>query len=344
MIIYYACEKRDEMIELRKLCKSFTSSNATVDAVKDVSLTIENGDIYGIIGLSGAGKSTLVRCINYLEKPTSGSVIFNGVDLASLSKKELLKTRHKMSMIFQNFNLLSQRNALKNVCYPLEITGVPKKQAMAKAEALLETVGLADRKYSYPSQLSGGQKQRVAIARALATDPEVLLCDEATSALDPNTTRSILSLLKEINEKMGVTIIVITHEMKVVEQICNKVAVLDGGEVVEQGLVKDVFISPQSKIAKELILPPSQAIQSMDSDNVIRIVFDGRSADEPLISNLIMDCHTPLNILGADTKNIDGKSFGQMLLQLPADDSSVQRVKSYLSEHGLTYEEVRRNG
>lgn len=329
------------MIKLEHLSKTFQTSSGEIEAVSDVSLTVEKGDIFGIIGLSGAGKSTLVRCMNFLEKPTSGKVIFAGVDMNSLSRKQLLQSRRKISMIFQNFNLLSQRTALGNVCYPLEITGVPKKQAVAKAEKLLETVELTDRKNSYPSQLSGGQKQRVAIARALATDPEVLLCDEATSALDPNTTRAILELLKNINRELGVTIVVITHEMKVVEQICNKVAVLEGGKVVEQGLVKDVFLSPKSKIAKDLILPKNETVEQMVSGKVIRIAFDGQSAFEPLISNLTMECRTAVNILGADTKNIDGKAFGQMLLQLPEDETSVRRIKEYLSTRGISYEEVK---
>ncbi len=328
------------MIELRHLCKTFKSVSGEVEAVRDVSLTVEKGDIFGIIGLSGAGKSTLVRCINFLEKPTGGEVLFKGTSLASLSDKALLETRRKISMIFQNFNLLSQRTAIGNVCYPMEITGVPKKKALAKAEKLLETVGLADRKGAYPSQLSGGQKQRVAIARALATDPEVLLCDEATSALDPNTTRSILSLLKDINRDMGVTVIIITHEMKVVEQICNRVAVLEDGQVAEMGNVKDVFLSPKSKIAKELILPKNETVECMASENVIRIAFDGQSAFEPLISNLTMECHAAVNILGADTKNIDGKAFGQMLLQLPEDESAVKRIKNYLETRGIAFEEV----
>ncbi len=329
------------MIKLCNVSKVFAASGNEVEAVSDVSLHIEKGDIFGIIGLSGAGKSTLVRCINLLERPTSGEVYFSGVDLVKLEKKELLEARKKISMIFQNFNLLSQRTALKNVCYPLEIAGVSKKDAVKKATELLKIVGLEDRMFSYPAQLSGGQKQRVAIARALATDPEVLLCDEATSALDPNTTRSILALLKEINQKMGVTIIVITHEMKVVEQICNKVAVLDSGKVVESGFVKDVFLSPKSDIAKELILPKNETVNEISSENVIRIVFDGQNAFEPVISNLTVECHAAVNILGADTKNIDGKAFGQMLLQLPEDKASVQRIKKYLDSRKITYEEVR---
>lgn len=328
------------MIVLEHISKTFQTDKTTVEAVRDVSLHVEKGDIFGIIGLSGAGKSTLVRCINFLERPTSGRVLFKGVDLATLSHKELLSTRRSISMIFQNFNLLAQRTALKNVCYPMEIAGIPKKEALEKAKHLLSVVGLDDRMQNYPAQLSGGQKQRVAIARALAMDPEVLLCDEATSALDPNTTRSILALLQEINRTMGVTIVVITHEMKVVEQICNKVAVLDGGVVAECGLVKDIFVSPQSAIARDLILPKQSAVSEIHGNCVIRIVFDGQSAFEPVISNLSLECHTAVNILGADTKNIDGKAYGQMLLQLPDDDAAVTRIRKYLRNHGIVFEDI----
>ncbi len=328
------------MIELHNVTKTFHTDTAEVEAVRDVSLTIEKGDIFGIIGLSGAGKSTLVRCINFLEVPTSGDVKFKGTSLASLSKKELLETRRHISMIFQSFNLLAQRNALRNVCYPLEIAGVPKKEAEQKAKELLKIVGLEDRMNSYPAPLSGGQKQRVAIARALATDPEVLLCDEATSALDPNTTRAILDLLKNINETMGVTIIVITHEMKVVEQICTKVAVLDRGSVAETGPVREVFLAPQSQIARELILPKRAAVAEIRKGAVIRLVFDGQSAFEPIVSNIALECHTAVNILGADTKNIGGKAYGQILLQLPDDDGSAMRIRNYLNGRGVNYEEV----
>lgn len=328
------------MIELCNVSKTFLTATGEVDAVKNVSLNIERGDIFGIIGLSGAGKSTLVRCINFLEVPTSGDVKFNGVSLSSLSKKQLLETRRKISMIFQGFNLLSQRTALKNVCYPLEIAGVSKKDAEARARELLSVVGLEDRINSYPAQLSGGQKQRVAIARALATEPEVLLCDEATSALDPNTTRSILELLEKINRTMGVTIIVITHEMKVVEQICTKVAVLDHGTVVETGAVRDIFLAPQSQIARELILPKGTSVAEVRGGPVIRLVFDGQSAFEPVISNLSLECRTVVNILGADTKVIGGLVYGQMLLQLPNDEVACSRIKNYLTDRKVRFEEA----
>lgn len=328
------------MIELCNVIKTFRTPDSKVEAVKGVSLKIEKGDIYGIIGLSGAGKSTLVRCMNFLEIPTDGEVRFNGTSLASLSKKELLETRKKISMIFQGFNLLEQRTALRNVCYPLEICGVKRKDAEAKAKRLLETVGLGDKFSAYPAQLSGGQKQRVAIARALATDPEVILCDEATSALDPNTTNQILDLLKEINEKMGVTIVVITHEMRVVEKICNRVAVLDHGTVAEEGLVKDIFIAPKSAIARDLILPKSAPVTDMHGEKLIRLVFDGQSATAPIISNLSLECSAAVNIMSADMKEIGGKSFGQMILMLPDDETTVKRIYTYLSSHSVNFEEV----
>ena len=326
------------MIELQNLSKIYESGGNRIEAIKNIDLTVEQGDIFGIIGLSGAGKSTLVRCINFLEPPTEGKVIFDGNDLGSLSHKELLRMRRSMSMIFQGFNLLAQRTVLKNVCYPLEIAKMSKKAAENQAARLLELVGISDKAGAYPSQLSGGQKQRVAIARALATEPKVLLCDEATSALDPNTTRSILELLKEINKSMGVTIIIITHEMKVIEQVCNKVAVIDQSIIMEQGYVKDVFMAPKSKIARQLILPQSEEVSKADGQ-CIRIVFDGNSAFEPIISNLALECHAAVNILGADTKNIDGKAYGQMLVQLPQDEQSVTRIKCYLDLKGITYKE-----
>ena len=329
------------MIQIEHLGKTYESAAGNVEALRDINLTIEDGDIFGIIGLSGAGKSTLVRCINYLEKPTSGRVVFDGHDLNDLSKKELLKMRQQIGMIFQGFNLLSQKKALKNVCVPMEIAGVPKAEARARAKELLELVGLGDRLDAYPSQLSGGQKQRVAIARALAMNPRVLLCDEATSALDPNTTRSILELLQHINQTLGVTIVIITHEMKVIEQICNRVAVIDQSQIVETGLVKDVFVNPRSRIARELILPKSEAVDLVTGTRCVRIVFDGNSAFEPVVSNIVLECHCAVNILGADTKNIGGKAYGQMILQLPEEEASVARILSYLDSRGIHYEETR---
>ena len=327
------------MIELKNLSKIYDNGKTRVEAVKDINLTIEDGDIFGIIGLSGAGKSTLIRCINFLEKPTEGQVIFDGVDLGAISHKELLKKRQSMSMIFQNFNLLSQRTALDNICYPLEIAGNSKNEAREKARRLLAIVGLSDKEKSYPVQLSGGQQQRIAIARALATDPKVLLCDEATSALDPTTTSSILNLLKEINKNMGVTIIVITHEMRVIEQICNKVAVIDKSHIVEEGPVREVFTDPKSQIANQLILPKNQGVPAAEGFRCLRLVFDGTSAFEPIISALSRQCNTDVNILGANTKNIEGVAYGQMLIQLPEDEAKVAGIKEFLDSKKVKYEE-----
>ena len=327
------------MVELKHLSKIYDNGKTKVEAIRDINLTIEDGDIFGIIGLSGAGKSTLIRCINFLEKPTEGQVIFDGVDLGTISHKELLKKRQSMSMIFQSFNLLSQRTALGNICYPLEIAGVNKNQAKEKARELLKIVGLENKEKSYPVQLSGGQQQRIAIARALATNPKVLLCDEATSALDPNTTASILNLLKEINKTMGVTIIVITHEMKVIEQICNKVAVIDHSQIVEEGLVKEVFTTPKSQIAKQLILPTNQGVPSAEGFRCLRLVFDGTSSFEPIISSLSRQCDVNVNILGANTKNIEGVAYGQMLIQLPEDKETEEKIKTFLTAKKIKYKE-----
>lgn len=328
-----------EIIRIEDLNKTFSSKQGNVVALDGISLSIEEGEIFGIIGLSGAGKSTLVRCINFLERPTQGKVIVDGQNLSELTDKGLRRMRQQVSMIFQGFNLLSQRTVLQNVCFPMEITRVPKKEAREKAKRLLELVGLSEKSGAYPSQLSGGQKQRVAIARALALDPKVLLCDEATSALDPNTTRSILELLKRINQTMGVTIIVITHEMKVIEQICNRVAVIDQSHIVELGSVQEVFLHPKSAIARQLILPQGEAVSRMTGRRCLRIVFDGNSSFEPVISNMTLECRAAVNILFADTKNIDGKAFGQMVLQLPEDEASVDRILAYLKERNITYKE-----
>lgn len=331
------------MIRFEHVSKTFQTSAGEVKALSDINLEIEDGSIFGVIGLSGAGKSTLVRCMNLLERPTEGSVFFHDTDLLSLKEAELRKQRRKIGMIFQQFNLLEQRTALGNVCYPLEIAGIKKKDAVKKAEELLKLVGLDNRMQSYPSQLSGGQKQRVAIARALATDPEVLLCDEATSALDPNTTRAILDLLKDINAKLNVTIVVITHEMKVVEQICDEVAVIDHGIVAETGKVQDVFLKPKSQIARELIFPKRHETSTGAAKRILRLSFEGQKSSEPVISNLVMECQTAVNILGASTENIGGKAYGQMILELPEDEFKLAKVKSYLNEIGISYEEGETN-
>lgn len=332
--------KEKPIVELVGLGKVFESKNNVVKALEDINLTIREGEIFGIIGLSGAGKSTLVRCINFLERPTTGAVIFDGEDLGSLRKSQLLRARQSMGMIFQQFNLLMQRNALQNICFPLEIAGVSKKDAKERAKELLEIVGLSDKAKSFPAQLSGGQKQRVAIARALATNPKVLLCDEATSALDPTTTRSILNLLKEINQKLGITVIVITHEMSVIEEICNRVAIIDQSHIAEVGDVEEVFVRPQSKIAKQLVFSGDTHIDTFVGEHKCRIIFDGRTSFEPVIANMVLECKTPVNILFADTKDIDGKAFGQMVIQMPNDDTGRKRIMNYLITNQIPYEEV----
>ena len=322
------------MIEIKELSKTYPNG---VTALKDISITINDGEIFGIIGLSGAGKSTLIRCINFLERPTSGRVIIDGQDLGALTKKELLKTRQNIGMIFQGFNLLSQRNVIKNICYPLEIAGVKKADAVKRAQELLELVGLSDKAKAYPSQLSGGQKQRVAIARALAAKTKYLLCDEATSALDPDTTNSILELMKQINKTLGVTIVVITHEMKVIDKICDRVAVLDQSTVAELGNVSDVFAAPQSAIARKLVLPEAKAVEEISGEGRVRIVFNGENSLKPVIANLILECGVPVNILHADTRDIDGRAYGQILLGLPDDEKSAERVCSYLNANGIQF-------
>ena len=336
-------ESNKPIIELVGLGKVFQSKNSTVKALEDINLSIFAGEIFGIIGLSGAGKSTLVRCINFLERPTTGNVIFDGTDLAGIKEKELLKVRQSMGMIFQQFNLLMQRTTLQNICFPLEIAGMPKKEAKVRASKLLEIVGLTDKAKAYPAQLSGGQKQRVAIARALATNPKILLCDEATSALDPTTTRSILSLLKEINQKLGITVIVITHEMSVIEEICNRVAIIDQSQIAEVGEVEEVFVRPKSKIAKQLVFSGETHIDSFVGENKCRIIFDGRTSFEPVIANMVLECRTPVNILFADTKDIDGKAFGQMIIQLPDEEMSIKRIYAYLNANQIPYEGVKDN-
>ncbi|MGN0689292.1 MAG: methionine ABC transporter ATP-binding protein [Oscillospiraceae bacterium] len=328
------------MIEINNLSKVYHSDNGDITALKNINITINDGEIFGIIGLSGAGKSTLVRCINFLEKPTSGDVIIDGKSLNSLSKKELLHERQNIGMIFQGFNLLSQRNVIKNICYPLEIAGVKKQDAVKRAKELLEIVGLSDKAKAYPSQLSGGQKQRVAIARALAAKTKYLLCDEATSALDPDTTRSILDLMKKINETMGVTIIVITHEMRVIESICDKVAVLDNSEVAEQGNVADIFKNPKSDIARKLIFPDGHKENEVTNGRKIRIVFNGENSYKPVFANMIFECKVSANILHAETEDVDGKAFGQLLFEIPDNDGDYERVKKYLDDNKVVYSEI----
>lgn len=329
-------------ILIQNVCKTFSTKDGEVQALKNVNLSIGSGDIFGIIGMSGAGKSTLVRCMNFLEVPSEGQVLIDGKSLGDFSEKELRKEREKIGMIFQHFNLLMQKNVLENVCFPLYIQGKKKPEARKKALELLEIVGLADKANAYPAQLSGGQKQRVAIARALASDPQILLCDEATSALDPQTTSSILELLKDINQKFQITIVIITHQMAVVREICTHVAIMKDGEVKEQGLVAEIFNHPKSQVAKELISRDTGADvehvvtkPEIQSGEKIRIVFSENSAFEPVIANLVLIFHEPVNILKADTKNVGGVAKGEMILQFMKDSSNVAEMKEYLKEHGL---------
>lgn len=339
------------MIELRNLTKTFTTgaddgTTVTFDALKQVSLTVNDGDIYGIIGMSGAGKSTLVRCINMLERPTEGQVLIDGVDIGALKPRELRGVRRDVTMIFQGFNLLMQRTCLANITFPLELSGVKRAEAKKKARELLEIVGLPDKANAYPAQLSGGQQQRIAIARALATNPRVLLCDEATSALDPNTTHAILELIREINRELGITVIIITHQMSVVEEVCSHVAILDEGRVVEMGEVAEVFANPKSDAAKRLVYPDAGkatdddaeksagiAAAARSGERVLRVVFNGsHTTDKPFITQMAIDTGIAANILYASTRCLGDRVFGDMLLGIPDDNNSLETVLSYFAK------------
>lgn len=335
------------MIEIKNLSKTFTTGDGTLEALKNINITVNDGDIFGIIGMSGAGKSTLVRCINMLERPSEGKVIIDGCDIGSLSERELRLVRRNVTMIFQGFNLLMQRNCLKNICFPLELAGVKKSEAKKKALDLLEIVGLPEKANAYPAQLSGGQQQRIAIARALATNPKVLLCDEATSALDPKTTHSILELIKDINKKLGITVIVITHQMSVIEEICNNVAILDNGQVAEQGKVSEVFSSPKSEAARHLVFPEgdSEIITGISNEVRIKVVFSGTSVtNTSIISNLAVEKNLPVNIIAGSVKTTGDKTYGNILIALPDTGNTFVQVKKYLEQtDGILVEEVIKN-
>ena len=333
------------IIDIVNLEKRYRSKNTDVFALQGINLAINKGDIFGVIGKSGAGKSTLVRCINMLERPTGGSIFFEGKDMCRLSERELRAARRSMGMIFQQFNLLMQRTCLKNVCFPMELAGVKKAEAEKRAMELLEMVGLPDKANAYPAQLSGGQKQRIAIARALATNPKVLLCDEATSALDPNTTHSILTLIKDINRKLGITVVVITHQMSVVEEICDHVAILDGGVVVELGEVKEIFANPRTAAARRLVAPNGGAARDLSSfapdDHVVRVTFNGSSTAKPLVASLAAEKGILVSVLSADTRDLSGQCYGSMLLKLPKDTEEAKQAAAYMrSQPGVTVEEV----
>lgn len=329
------------MIELKHITKRFPTPEGELTALHDVSLTIGDGDIFGIVGMSGAGKSTLVRCLNLLERPSQGQVVIDGEDLCAMSQKELTLRRRSISMIFQHFNLLMQRTCLDNICFPMEIAGKKGPEGKKRARELLDIVGLPDKADAYPAQLSGGQKQRIAIARALASDPKILLCDEATSALDPKTTRDILRLIQDINRRLGITVVIITHEMGVIEEICSHVAILDHGVLQETGTVEEVFSNPKTEAGRRLVYPDGVIIDQLPAANVIRIAFNGSSSYEPLIASLAMDCQVKVNILGADTRNVDGKAFGTMLLGLPENAEERERAIQYIkNQPNVTMEEV----
>lgn len=297
----------EPMIQVENLCKSFSTKNGTVEAARNISFSIEKGEIFGIIGLSGAGKSTLVRCLNLLERPTSGTVRVNGKNLTKLSEKELRKERQNIGMIFQHFNLLMQRTALDNVCFPMEIAGISKKEARKKALEYLK----------------------------------VLLCDEATSALDPQTTKAILELIKEINRDYGITVVVITHEMSVVQEICNRVAVLESGTLVESGTVEELFRSPKTEAARRLVFSGRTQIQKMEGKRLVRVTFRDKSSFEPVIANLVLTYRTPVNILYADTKNIGGAAEGEMILQLPEIEEVADKMIQYLKDTNMGVEELK---
>ncbi len=329
------------IIQLQNVGKTFESNDGEVVALEGINIDIQQGDIFGIIGMSGAGKSTLVRCINLLERPTAGKVLVDGSNLLEMTPKELRRSRREISMIFQQFNLLMQKTCLKNICFPMEIAGVKAADAKKRAMELLEIVGLPDKANAYPAQLSGGQKQRIAIARALASNPKVLMCDEATSALDPTTTRAILKLIQDINKRLGITAIIITHEMTVIEEICSKVAILDGGHVAEIGYVEEIFSNPKTEAARKLVFPDGVPVQHLKSERAVRIVFNGGSSYEPLIATLAIECGVKVNILGADTRNVGGKAFGSMIIGLPNDPGDAEKALQFIRQQkDVTAEEV----
>ena len=323
------------MIELKNVSKTFDSGTGEVDALKNVTLTINDGDIYGIIGMSGAGKSTLVRCINLLEKPSSGEIIVNGERLDTMSPAQLRAARRNITMIFQHFNLLMQRTCLKNICFPMELAGVKKAEAEKRARELLELV-------AYPAQLSGGQQQRIAIARALATDPKVLLCDEATSALDPKTTRQILELIKDINRKLGITVVIITHQMSVVKEVCNHVAILDDGEVAEEGLVAAVFAAPKSPAGRRLVFPGGvdEMVSDPKAERRVRLIFrDSQTTAIPLVARLASEENIFCNIISASTQKLSEEVYGSLLIGIPS--AHFDRALKFISSvANVTAEEV----
>lgn len=341
------------MIEIRNLTKVYTAAEHEILALDDVSLTVEKGEIFGIIGLSGAGKSTLVRCVNMLERPTHGSIVVDGQEITALGTEELRAARQKIGMIFQHFNLLSSRTVFDNVMFPLEIAGVPRNEARPRVQSLLEMVGLTDKSGVYPAQLSGGQKQRVGIARALANQPGLLLSDEATSALDPQTTRSILSLLREINRKLDLTILLITHDMNVIKEVCDRVAVIDNSKIVEIGDVLDIFSNPQTQTSRSFIGTvmnreiPEELLHRPNGDSgklatrLVRVSFIGASAGEPVISSMVRQYDVQANILYGNIDRVKDKPFGNLALELMGSPEMIDNGLAYLRTRGLEIEVLR---
>lgn len=329
------------MIELKDISKIYKTKNGEIAAVKNVNLTIHKGEIFGIIGYSGAGKSTMIRLLNGLEKPTSGSVIVNGQPISSISGNKLRQARQKISMIFQHFNLLWSRTVAENIAFPLEIAGVPAVERKVRVKELIDLVGLSGRENAYPSQLSGGQKQRVGIARALANNPEVLLCDEATSALDPETTDSILELLLDINKRLGLTIVLITHEMHVIRKVCHRVAVMEAGQVVETGDVLQVFQQPQADITKNFVMQVSGTKDSKDSieqilanyptGKIVKLTFIGNKTEQPIISQLIKQFNVEVNIVHGNISQTASGPYGTLIVQILGEDSNVQKALNLLN-------------
>ncbi|MGM9966022.1 MAG: methionine ABC transporter ATP-binding protein [Rummeliibacillus sp.] len=339
------------MIQLENVVKKYKTANGSLTAVNDVNLSINDGEIFGIIGYSGAGKSTMIRLLNGLEKPTSGKVTVNGQNISSIKGKELRNARHKISMIFQHFNLLWSRTVEENIAFPLEIAGISKAERQKRVLELVELVGLKGREKAYPSQLSGGQKQRVGIARALANNPEVLLCDEATSALDPETTDAILDLLVSINEKLGLTIVLITHEMHVIRKICHRVAVMEAGKVVEQGNVLEVFQSPKATVTKKFVSQVtetaghkesiSQMLDDYPNDQLIKLFFVGSKTEQPVISYLIREFGVDVNIVHGNISPTKSGPYGTLIVRIVGNDSDVSNAIQYLDEQGIKTEVIK---
>lgn len=325
------------MIECDHVYKQY--KNGT-NALYDLNISIEQGEFVYIIGPTGSGKSTLIKLLDGEETPTKGDVNVVGINVGKLRPRQVPLYRRNIGVVFQDFRLLRAKTVFENVAYALEVINMKKKPIQKRVDEVLELVGLQSKAASFPNQLSGGQQQRVAIARALATNPKILLCDEATSALDPTTTRSILALLKEINKTLGITIIVITHEMAVIEEICQRVAIIDSSRIAEVGTVDEVFTRPKSAMAKQLIYPDGKRNSLATGKRYCRIVFDGNSSFEPVVSNMVLECKAPVNIMFADTKNIDGKAYGQMILQLPEDERAAKRALAYLETQNVHAEEV----